>query len=167
MSEMILPGTYIEVRPEGLIVPGRVSVNNVGVAGTAGKGSVDTPIILSSYTEAREVFGDYDAWVDGASDELTLVRALEQIFTFGATTVWAVRIANGEANATYMLGSASGPCVNLLAKSAGEWGNAIEVNVTAADAHSFISNEQHNGGAAISLNYTPIVQSARNRITHF
>ncbi len=167
MSEMILPGTYIEVRPEGLIVPGRVSVNNVGVVGTAGKGPVDDPVILSSYTEAREVFGDYDAWVDGASDELTLVRAQEQVFTFGATTVWAVRIANGEANATFMLGSASGDCVNLLAKSAGEWGNAIEVNVTDADAHSFISNEQHNGGGAISLSYTPVVESARNRITHF
>ena len=122
MSEMILPGTYIEVRPEGLIVPGRVSVNNVGVVGTAGKGPVDDPTILSSYTEAREVFGEYDAWIDGASNELTLVRALEQAFTHGATTVLAVRIADGEAAASFLLSSASGDCVNLLAKSAGEWG---------------------------------------------
>lgn len=167
MSEMILPGTYIEVRPEGLIVPGRVSVNNVGVVGTAGKGPVDTPVILSSYTEARERFGDYDAWVNGESNELTLVRALEQVFTHGATTVLAVRIATGEARASFMLNSASGPCVNLQAQSAGEWGNSLEVNVTDADAHSFVSNEQHNGGGAISLAYTPVVQSARNRITHF
>lgn len=174
MSEMILPGTYIEVRPEGLIVPGRVSVNNVGVVGTAGKGPINSPVILSSYTEARETFGDYDAWVDGASGELTLVRALEQIFTHGATTVLAVRISSLDVDTTpdagkaaFMLASAAGNCVQLLALSAGEWGNAIEVNVSAADAHSFVSNEQHNGGAAISLNYTPVVQSARNRIAHF
>ena len=41
MSEMILPGTYIEVRPEGLIVPGRISVNNVGMVGTAAKGPLN------------------------------------------------------------------------------------------------------------------------------
>jgi hypothetical protein len=168
MSEMILPGTYIEVRPEGLIVPGRVSVNNVGVAGTAGKGPVDTPTFLSSYTEAREVFGAYDAWDENNPGQvLTLTRALEQVFSHGATTVLAVRIANGEAQASFMLNSAGGASVNLQAQSAGEWGNNIEVNVTDADAHSFISNEQHNGGAAISLSYTPIVESARNRITHF
>ncbi len=174
MSEMILPGTYIEVRPEGLIVPGRVSVNNVGMAGTAGKGPINYPVILSSYTEAREVFGDYDAWIDGASDELTLVRALEQAFTHGATTVLAVRISSldvdtnpDDGKATFMLASATGDCLQLLALSAGEWGNTLEVNVTAAAAHSFVSNEQHNGGAAISLSYTPVVQSARNRITHF
>lgn len=167
MSEIVLPGTYIEVRPEGLIVPSRVSVNNVGVVGTAGKGPVDAPTLLSSYTEAREVFGEYDAWVVGSRDELTLVRALEQIFTHGATTVWAFRIAKGEAKASYMLGSAGGDCVNLEALSAGEWGNSIEVNVTDAETHSFVSGEEHSGGAAITLNYNPVVESARNRITHF
>ncbi|VAW88462.1 Phage minor tail protein, partial [hydrothermal vent metagenome] len=43
MAEMILPGTYIEVRPEGLIVPSRVSVGTVGVVGTASKGPVSNP----------------------------------------------------------------------------------------------------------------------------
>jgi len=174
MSEMILPGTYIEVRPEGLIVPGRVSVNNVGVVGTAGKGPINSPVILSSYTEAREVFGDYDAWDKDNPDVLTLVRALEQVFTHGATTVLAVRISSlpvdtdpDAGKATYVLASPGGDCVTLLAQSAGEWGNGLEVNVTDADAHSFVSNEQHNGGAAINLDYTPAVQSARNRITHF
>ena len=35
MAEMILPGTYIEVRPEGLIAPGQITVGNIGVVGTA------------------------------------------------------------------------------------------------------------------------------------
>jgi hypothetical protein len=92
-TEMILPGTYIQVRPEGLIMPSSVSVNNVGVAGTAGKGPVDTPTLLSSYTQAREIFGDHDAWDPDTPEMLTLVRALEQIFTHGASgrSAWSSR----------------------------------------------------------------------------
>ena len=172
MSEMVLPGTYIEVRPEGLIVPGRVSVNTVGVVGTAGKGPVDERVILSSYTEAREVFGSYDAWDEDlhtAGSLLTLTRALEMAFNFGATTVQAVRVANGAAKANFLLKSALGDCVTLEAKTEGEWGNNIEVNVAAAVAgeNSFVSNEKHPGGAAISLTYSPILQSARNRVSVF
>jgi len=168
MSEMILPGTYIEVRPEGLIVPGRVAVNTVGVVGTAAKGVVDSPRLLSSYTEARAIFGEYDAWdTDNPDEVLTLVRALEQAFTHGATTVIAVRIGDGEAKASHMLNSATGPCCNLEAKTAGEWGNEIEVNVTDADTHSYVRDEEHTGSAAVTLKYSPVVASARNRISLF
>jgi hypothetical protein len=167
MSEMILPGVYIEVRPEGLIVPGRVSVNNVGVVGTAGRGPVNAPTILSSYSQAREIFGGYDAWDEDNPDVLSLVRALELAFGHGATTVYAVRIAAGAARASHQLASASGTNVTLAAKTEGEWGNQVQVEVEAADAHSYVENEQHNGGAAITLNYHPIVESSRNRVTLF
>ena len=110
MAEMVLPGVYIEVRPEGLIVPGRVTVGNMGVVGTAGKGPIGTPVLLSSYGDARENFGDYDPWIDGASDELTLVRALEIAYNHGATAVYAVRVAaSSAAEASYALNSAGGP----------------------------------------------------------
>src|SRR5207247_11230332 len=93
MAEMVLPGVYIDVRPEGLIVPTRGSVSNVGIVGTASKGPLGKPILLGNYGEARDVFGDYDAWQKGEANELTLVRALEQVFNNGATTVIAVRVA--------------------------------------------------------------------------
>jgi hypothetical protein len=169
MAEMILPGTYIEVRPEGLIVPTRVSVGTVGVVGTANKGPVSDPKLIGSFAEARQAFGEADAFIDGNSDELTLVRALEQAFSHGATTVIAVRVAsNTAAKANFMLTSSSGNCCLLSAKSEGEWGNDIDVNVWNADENSFVSGEEHPGsGGTISLNYTPIVASARNRITVF
>ncbi len=168
MAEMILPGTYIEVRPEGLIVPSRVSVGTVGVVGTASKGPVSNPEIIGSYSEARQVFGAYDAFVDGKSYELTLVRALEQAFSHGATSVIAVRVASeAAAKADFALTSSSGDCCQLAAASEGEWGNEIEVNVWDADEHSYVSDEKHNDGGAITLNYTPVVQSARNRISIF
>ncbi|KIH77065.1 Phage tail sheath protein [Geoalkalibacter ferrihydriticus] len=168
MTEMILPGVYTEVRPEGLITPGRVTVGNLGVVGTANKGPVGSPVLLGSYAEARQTFGPYDPWIDGANDELTLVRALEQAFAHGATTVFAVRVASAAAaQATYTLASAGGPNVRLNAKTAGTWGNDLKVNVWDADENAFIENEEHSGGGAISLGRIPVVKSARNRLRLF
>lgn len=166
MSEMILPGVYIEVRPEALIVPGRVSVNTVGIVGTANRGPVDTPVLLAGYSQAREVFGEYDAWDEDNPTVLTLTRALELAFGHGATQVWAVRVANGAAAGSYILNSAAGANVTLSANSPGEWGNELEVNVIAADATSFVEGETHPGGAAVTLSYA-VARSARNRVTVF
>jgi hypothetical protein len=165
MAEMVLPGTYIEVRPEGLIVPSRVSVGTIGVVGTAQKGPVGEAVFLGSYVEARDRFGDYDAWIDGASDELTLVRAIQLAHAHGGTSFVAVRVAAASAAAaTYVLASAAGEAVRLTAASAGAWGNEILVAVEAADEPAVINDETHAGAAAVSLDNTPILKNGRNRI---
>jgi Phage tail sheath protein subtilisin-like domain/Phage tail sheath C-terminal domain len=165
MAEMILPGTYIEVRAEGLIAPGRVSVGNLGVVGTASDGPTDVPVILGSYSEARERFGDYDAWIDGSSDELTLVRALELAYGEGATTVFAVRVASGTAaRAAYMISSAGADNVLLEAKNPGTAGNELSINITDADQDAFIEGAEFTGGGPFQLGNTPVNKSARNRI---
>jgi hypothetical protein len=164
MSEMIVPGVYIEVRPEALIVPGQITVGNLGVVGTAAKGEIDTPTILGSYAAAREVFGSYDPWIDGESDELTLVRALEQAYAQGATTVIAVRIASGDATeAKFTLGSASGDCVLLRGRTMGSWGNELSVNVSPAEEAAFVEDMEVDS-ASLTLAPVPVVKSARNRI---
>jgi hypothetical protein len=173
MAEMVLPGVYVEVRPEGLIVPGRVGVNVVGIVGTAAKGPLDTPVILGSYTEAVERFGAYDRWVDGASDELTLTRALELVFTHGATAAIALRVSGKDATnnptataATATLAETGGADVATLeAKSPGTWGNDLLVNVWDADEPPFV--EETHTGAAVTLSSKPVLKSARNRIEHF
>lgn len=174
MAEMILPGVYIEVRAEGLIAPGRVTVGNLGVVGTASNGPINVPVILGSYSEARERFGDYDAWIDGASDELTLVRALELAYSEGATTVFAVRIASGSAaKANFVIGSGGVDNVRLSAKFEGTSGNDLQVNVTNADQNAFIEGEEFTGGgpfAPDAVSYTLAnkpIKSARNRIRLF
>jgi tail sheath protein len=167
MTEMILPGTYIEVRPEGLIAPGQVTVSNLGVMGTAAKGPLNQAVLLGSYAEAQQQFYQYDPWIDGKSGELTLVRALELAFEFGATTVYAVRVAGaGAAKASIVLSSAGGPCVALTATSEGTWGNDLLVNVTDATDHAYVKNELHQGNepAPITLKRNTVVKSARNRI---
>ncbi len=105
MAELVLPGVYIDVRAEGLIRPQGVGVGNLGVIGTADPPKIQPddpneppartvkrgePVILGSYADAKERFGDYDPWNDGEGGDLTLVRALELAYRFGATTVFAV-----------------------------------------------------------------------------
>ncbi|MDB9527122.1 phage tail sheath subtilisin-like domain-containing protein [Oscillatoria sp. CS-180] len=162
--ETVLPGVFIDVRPEGLIVPGRVTVGNIGIVGTASKGPVDEPVILGSYAQARQIFGAYDAWNDGTA-ELTLVRALEIAYNHGATTVVAVRVANGAQASSYALNSgAATPAVLLTAASPGTWGDGLSVNVSPAEQDAFIEGETVEVGADMTLTHTEIIESARNRI---
>jgi hypothetical protein len=166
MSELILPGVFIEVRDEGLLVPGGVTVGNLGVVGTAAKGPIGEPIVLGSPTEARQHFGDPDPWIDGTSDELTLVRALELAFQHGGGTTFAVRVASAAAaSASYTLSSAGGNNVTLTAQSPGSWANQLEVNVALAEENGFVLDQIHNGAAAIVL--PNVVPSARNRVRLF
>src|SRR5215207_3543408 len=98
IAEMTLPGTYIEVRSEGLIGVGGISTGSIGIVGTANKGPVGQVQILGSYSEALEMFGSYDRWATSGTPTptpLTLTRALEQVFKGGGSTVYAARIANG------------------------------------------------------------------------
>lgn len=164
MTEAVLPGVLIEVRPEALIVPGAVRVGNVGVVGTAAKGPIGTPELLGSYTAAKGRFGDYDRWVDGSSGELTLVRALEQAYRHGASTVYGVRIADSNAAAaSVVLGGPSGTCVTLSARSPGTWGNDVSVSVSTGDANALVREETVTGPTH-TLAHTPVVPSAVNRI---
>src|SRR5262245_6209001 len=99
IGEMILPGTYIDVRAEGLIGVGGISTGNVGIVGTAKRGPVGQVVLLGSYSEALDTFGAYDAWPSSnTQNALSLTRTLEQLFNGGANSVYAVRVANG---ATY------------------------------------------------------------------
>ncbi len=93
ITEMILPGTYIEVRAEGLIAAGPISVGNIGVVGTAKKGTDNEVVCLSSWAEAKEAFGEYDSFESPteAGNPLSLSRALELIFNNGGRTVYAVK----------------------------------------------------------------------------
>src|SRR5262249_5975843 len=139
ITEMVLPSTYIEVRAEGLIGVSGIVTGNVAVVGTASRGPIDEPVVLSSFTDARQAFGDYDAWIDGASDELTLVRALQQVFGNGGSTVYAVRTAaTGSGPSSRALLKAADTVVTLTALTDGTWGDDIKVQAKAASANAFV-----------------------------
>jgi hypothetical protein len=134
IAEMVIPGTYIEVRSEGLIGVGGISTGNIGIVGTAAKGPVGAYRVLGNYADAVEVFGNYDTAVQplGGTTRLTLVRTIEQAFKGGASTVYAVRIANGttvKADRKVKLDGGSTDAFTLTAKDPGTWGNAIKITV--------------------------------------
>ncbi|MEM8897548.1 MAG: phage tail sheath C-terminal domain-containing protein [Bacteroidota bacterium] len=163
MAEIILPGTYVTVRDEALISAGRVVTGNIGIVGTANKGPLNEVQILGSFSEARELFGSSDPWRGGSNNELTLIRALEQIYNNGGKTVYAVRTSarNGggiplATAATYDIQSSSaGPVLTTLsAKSAGTWGTGIRIKVMAApsDQNSFVVEELTGSATALRRN---------------
>src|SRR5262245_33152621 len=97
ITETILPGTYIEVRAEGLITIGAIATGNIGIVGTAERGGKDVTI-LSSYDEARAAFGEAGSWDASLGDgNLSMVRALKLLFDNGARTVYARRAYNAAA----------------------------------------------------------------------
>jgi hypothetical protein len=178
MSTMILPGTYIDVLSEGLIAPGQITVGNLGVVGTASKGSIGKPTLISSYNDALAIFGPYDSYMDPTDPTkrrdpaLTLVRALELAFGSGATTVYAVRVGDANAkSATATLSSAGGACVTLTADSEGTWGNSITAGVAAPLASDNLINTETltlSAGDAVAKK-TGLAQnsvaSSRNRVS--
>lgn len=143
ITEMILPGTYIEVRSEGLIGVGGIATGNVGVVGTASRGPLGQVVVLGSYSEALDTFGPYDRWPDNPTaaaqaQVLSLTRVLEQVFSGGASTVYAVRIASASvinmASMSWTLTSATNATLlTLTASSPGTWANAINATLNAPD----------------------------------
>jgi hypothetical protein len=145
IAEMIIPGTYIEVRAEGLIGVGGISTGTIGIVGTANRGPLDQVVTLGSFAEALEIFGDYDPWPNIApatpatTAHLTLTRTLEQAFRGGASDVLAVRVANLAPNAemrsmTWTIAGAAGDPIVLTATTPGTWANGIVAKLTLADA---------------------------------
>ena len=167
MAELVIPGTYIEVRAEGLISAGRVATGIVGVVGTAVRGEVGRPVTLSGFAQARELFGLPDNFnrPENGANPLTLVRALEYIFNNGASTVVAVRVASASSSAaSYSVRNSSNQSVAVLtAKTPGSWGNNIRVIVEAAEDDCRIDRETHDE-TFNSLNYASVVPSPENQI---
>jgi len=136
IGEMILPGTYIDVRAEGLIGVGGIASGNVGVIGTASRGPLGEFRVLGSYSEALDTFGDYDRWDPAAATpNLTLTRTLEQVFGGGASTVYAVRVAapgaSAMASAAWKVNDNATPLFTFTAVTPGTWANGLKATMDA------------------------------------
>jgi hypothetical protein len=156
ITETILPGTYIQVNPEGLLTIGAIATGNVGIVGTAEKGGSEL-VTLSSFEEARARFGEMGEWDNGNPDEnLTLVRCLKLIFDNGASTVYAQRVYDETAAVPASLAinnESNAPALDLEALTPGTWGNRLQLRVEPAEAPEQVNNEEvvrSNGSFALS-----------------
>lgn len=167
MAEMIIPGTYITVRDEGLISAGRIATGIVGIVGTAVSGPINEPVTLSGFAAARELFGlpdDFQQPEDG-THPVSLVRSLMLAYNNGASSVIAVRVAGSSAaSATYTVRAANGDAVAVLtAKTPGSWANNIQVIVEQSPEDCRVRAETMNE-TFDRLRYSNIRSSAENRI---
>ena len=167
MAEMIIPGTYVDVRAEGLISARGVATGILGVIGTARSGPIGVAQTLSSLSNARDIFGRADDYAvpDDGSNPLTLMRALQLAYNNGASSVVAVRVASPRrASASYELKDGTGNTVaKLIASTPGRWGNDIQISVDDAKTPARIVGEKHTSSFA-ALNYKAVVPNPQNRI---
>ena len=100
ISELIIPGTYIRVRAEGLIGVGGIPTGNIGIVGTvaADNAAANTTLNLSDYATGHDTLGLYDAFGGGAG-KLNLTRGLELLYQNGASTVYARALPLGAGGA--------------------------------------------------------------------
>jgi hypothetical protein len=173
ITEMILPGTYIEVRAEGLLTVGAIATGNVGILGTAEMGSARTAN-LSSFEEGRARFGEMGEWdandPEGTQGNLTLVRALKLLFDNGARTVYAQRVYDPETAKVatcQVLDGSNNPVLTLRAKTPGRWGNRLQIRVEEADTRELVGNElviPSNGTFALSAQSVLVPEAAEASI---
>ena len=132
IAEMVLPGTYIEVRSEGLIGVGGIATGVVGIVGTAAKGPVNAVRSVGDLAAAIDLYGSADPFAPPPATPLSLTRALGHLFAGGASDVRAVRIAHGTPTAATAAVDATEGNVGftLTAKDAGSFGNDLSVAVT-------------------------------------
>jgi len=138
IGELIIPGTYIEVRAEGLIGVGGIATGNIGVVGTASRGPLNEVVILGSSSDALAIFGAPDPFPanPAATAHLTLARTLEQLFAGGASTVYAVRVASLAAGVTmrsmtWVVSAGAVDLFTLTATTPGTWANGVVATLTA------------------------------------
>jgi hypothetical protein len=168
ITETILPGTYIEVRAEGLLTIGAISTGNVGLIGTAEMGTAQVEN-LDSYEKGRARFGEPGEWDPTAGgDNLGLVRALKLLFDNGARTVYARRVFDektAKAAVYTLVGDDNAQLLTLRAKTPGAGGNRLQIRIEEGEAQENISNEmvtRSNGSFSISAKEILVPQTSGN-----
>lgn len=143
MPARIIPDVYSSVIPRGLATSLPFGLNTVAVIGTAERGELDTPTLVTSKQEMYDAFGEpggYRTTAVPEGSELSLTRTGALAFDGGAPQIYFVRIGSSNiAAATRYLtaddgtGSADGYCAALEAISEGSWGNSMSFKVETAD----------------------------------
>jgi phage tail sheath protein FI len=119
-NALIVPGLYVQVVPPQTIING-IPTDIVGVVGTASYGPVNTPVVVGSYADFKQYFGDL---VPRANDLGTQVAKMTQQ---GAQNFRCIRVTDGtDTAATATL--TQGGSIQLTAKYTGSWfGNNVNV----------------------------------------
>lgn len=116
------PGVYIEEIPSGVRSITGVATSITAFIGSALRGAENEPLLVQSFADYSRNFGDL-------SHLHPMGFAVNQFFRNGGRDALIVRVTNAGAPAT---GSAD--TLDLVAASAGDWGENLSVSITHPDA---------------------------------
>ena len=92
VAELVIPGTYVRVRAEGLIGVGGISTGNLGIVGTAAEG-FGTTHNVGDFEAATAAIGSSDGLSAGT---MNLGRALDQFYRNGGRTAYVRALDPGD-----------------------------------------------------------------------
>lgn len=115
------PGVYLEEVPSGVRTITGVATSITAFIGSDLRGEENEPTLVQSLAEYVRNFG-------GLSRSHPMGFAVSQFFRNGGRNALIVRVSNGGAAATV-----SADTLNLVAASAGEWGESLSVTIAHPD----------------------------------
>ncbi len=122
-NALVVPGLYVQVVPPQTIING-IPTDIVGLVGSAAYGPVNTPVVVGSYAEFKQNFGD--VVVRGYDMGTQLAKMAQQ----GAQNFRCVRVTDGTDTAATATVTVTGASVVLTARYTGSWfGNNVNVIV--------------------------------------
>ncbi len=126
MPAYLSPGVYVEEVPSGIQPLEGVGTSTGAFVGLAEKGSTDTPVLITNFTQFVNEFG-------GFMPNSYLAYAVYSFFAEGGSRCYVVRVASTDATAsTLTINDGAGTPVDLFkvdARSVGSWGDQISVSI--------------------------------------
>lgn len=123
MATYTTPGVYIEELPATGPIEG-VGTSTAAFIGPAMRGPILEPMLVTSWTQFKNVFGDYIS-----VPRTYLAHAVEGFFKNGGTVSYIVRVGTARRAALNLADRAGGNALRVVASTEGTAGNLINVQV--------------------------------------
>ena len=137
------PGVYFSSqRAEPAFQPVRLDIP--GFAGVALRGPVDTPTLVTSWTDYQRRFGGFESPRGMDGPDRLLPYGVQAFFDQGGDRAYVLRVAppagadgGTEATARYELAAGAGGPARIAAANEGSWGSALSIQLDFAAGQSF------------------------------
>ena len=121
-SQLTYPGVYIEELPSGVRTVTGVATSITAFVGYTAQGPVDKAVQVFNFGEFTREFG-------GLHRDSDVSYAIQQFFLNGGSNALVVRVAQNAASARVQMGWGGGVALEAQARTPGEWGNALRIDV--------------------------------------
>lgn len=147
MPTYLSPGVFVEEVPAGVVSIEGVGTSTAAFVGLAEKGELDTPKLITNFTQFTTEFGDF-------IPNSYLAYAVLSFFAEGGSRCYVTRVAGpGAAKSTLTVTDGSTDALTITARSEGEWGD--DVSFLIEDP----TNESNTTHFKLTIRYTETDQA--------